>query len=90
MDFWIFLLAIVMGCLSGYAQHGAYSSRIMILTGTASLSSTMMFLSEAMAQGLYAVALALVAVFVLSHLLGYVSFWAAVVRQKGPGDDRDA
>lgn len=87
MDFWIFLLAIVMGCLSGYAQHGAYSSRIMILAGTASLSSTMMFLSEAMAQGLYVAALALFAVFVLSHLLGYVFFWAVIVRKQKTSDD---
>ena len=90
MGFEVFLITIVLGSISGYVQHGPHSSRLKILAGTASLSSFMLFISAAMAQELYAVALALVAVFVLSHLLGYVSFWAAVVRQKGPGDDRDA
>ena len=83
----VFLLTIVMGCLSGYLQHGPSSSRVMILSGTAALSSAMLFLSAAMAQKLYAVAFSLFAVFILSHLLGYVSYWAVVVRKQKSKDD---
>ena len=79
MTFWFFFLTIVMGCFSGYVQHGSHSSRVMILAGTAALSSVMQFLSAVLVQGQYAAAISLVAVFVLSHLLGYVSFWAVLV-----------
>ena len=87
MGFEVFLITIVLGSLSGYIQHGPHSNRIKILAGTASLSSFMLFISTAMAQKLYATVASLFAVFVISHLLGFVSCWAVVVRKKDSRDD---
>ena len=83
----IFFLTIVLGSLSGHIQHGPHSNRIKILAGTASLSSFMLFISTAMAQKLYVTAVSLFAVFVFSHLLGFVSCWAVVVKKKDSRDD---